>query len=338
MDPVIEIRDLRKTYGPKVAVDGVSLAVGRGEIVGVLGPNGAGKTTLVECLAGVRRADSGSVRVLGVDPQRDPAAVRARLGMQLQEATLPARLRVREALELYAAFYPRPADPAELMRLLGLTEKAGTAFGDLSGGQQQRLSIALALVGDPEIAVLDELTTGLDPQARRDTWGLIERVRDRGVTIVLVTHFMDEAERLCDRVVIVDRGRIVASGTPRGLVQGDGDRRALRMRLPSGTPAEVAAEVAALPEVHALTRVDSTGEIEVTGDGHVLPATILALSRHGVVPDDVRTLGRTLEDVFVAVTGADPSGAAPSQPPPSPHPGGPHPPSSHPTDHVEVRS
>src|SRR5690606_18590460 len=185
-----EISHLHKTYGDKVAVADVSLAVGRGEIFGLLGPNGAGKTTTVECLAGLRQAHAGTIRLFGADPQHDPRAVRERLGIQLQEAQLPPKLRVGEALELYASFYEHPADPAELLELLGLQDKRETAFADLSGGHQQRLSIALALIGNPEVAILDELTTGLDPQARRDTWALIERVRDTGVTIVLVTHFM----------------------------------------------------------------------------------------------------------------------------------------------------
>jgi ABC-2 type transport system ATP-binding protein len=304
VSPVIEIAHLFKTYGEKVAVADVSLTVGRGEIFAVLGRNGAGKTTVVECLAGLRQADGGTVRVLGVDPQRDPAAVRPRLGIQLQEARLPPRLRVREALELYASFYASPADPRELLGMLGLTEKQDTAFKDLSGGQQQRLSIALALVGSPEVAVLDELTTGLDPQARRDTWELIERVRDSGVTIVLVTHFMDEAERLADRVAILDRGWVVAEGTPAALVNGTDRRRTFRMRLPAGTPAGLAHALTRLPDVDTVAAVGA--ELEVTGGARVLPATILALAADDVVPDEIRTLSRSLEDVFVDVTGARP--------------------------------
>ncbi|MFC7405249.1 ABC transporter ATP-binding protein [Georgenia alba] len=301
---VIEITNLRKTYGEKVAVADVSLAVERGEIFGILGPNGAGKTTTVELLAGLRHADGGTVRVLGADPQSEPAAIRDRLGIQLQESRLPAKIRAREALELYASFYPDPADPNELLELLGLTEKAGTLFKDLSGGQQQRLSIALALVGNPEIAVLDELTTGLDPQARRDTWALIERVRDSGVTIVLVTHFMDEAERLADRLAIIDSGRVVAEGTPAELIAAGTDRRTFRMRLPADAPEDVLDVVAALPEVDAVTRV--AAEHEVTGGPRVLPDVVLALARRDVVPDEIRTVTRNLEDVFVEVTGSRP--------------------------------
>ena len=301
-DPVIEISHLRKTYGEKVAVADVSLTVSRGEIFGILGPNGAGKTTTVETLAGLRQADGGTVRVLGADPQSHPEAIRDRLGIQLQESRLPAKIRAREALELYASFYRDPADPAELLAMLGLTDKAETAFKDLSGGQQQRLSIALALVGNPEIAVLDELTTGLDPQARRDTWALIERVRDSGVTILLVTHFMDEAERLADRLAIIDDGRVVAEGTPTELIAARDDRRTFRMRLPEHTPADAVAAVRDLPQVEALTPIGD--EYEVTGGHRVLPDVVIALAHRDVVPDEIRTLTRSLEDVFVEVTGA----------------------------------
>lgn len=302
MEPVIEIRNLRKTYGDKVAVADVSLTIERGEIFGILGPNGAGKTTTVECLAGLRHADGGTVRLLGADPQRDPAAVRERVGIQLQESQLPPKLRVIEALHLYSSFYADPADPEELLELLGLQEKRDTPFADLSGGQQQRLSIALALVGNPEVAILDELTTGLDPQARRDTWSLIERVRDTGVTIVLVTHFMDEAERLCDRLAIIDDGQVVAEGTPVELIRASEEERAFRMRLPDGAPDGLVAALEALPEVTSVTTGD--GEYEVTGAHRVLPAVVLALAQREIVPDEIRTLSRSLEDVFVRVTGA----------------------------------
>lgn len=217
MTAMIEVRQLHKRYGDTVAVDDVSLTVDEGEIFGILGPNGAGKTTTVECVEGLRQPDGGTVRVLGLDPSRDRAEVTQVLGVQLQDARLPERLRVDEALDLYRAFYRDPADPGELLDALGLREVAGRRFGKLSGGQRQRLSIALALVGNPRVAVLDELTTGLDPRARREAWRLIEAVRARGVTIVLVTHFMDEAERLCDRVAVIDAGRVVAVDSPAAL-------------------------------------------------------------------------------------------------------------------------
>ncbi|WP_410587425.1 ABC transporter ATP-binding protein [Amycolatopsis sp. lyj-23] len=212
--PLIEVTDLRKCYGNRVAVDGVSFTVERGEIFGILGTNGAGKTTTVECLQGLRRADGGTISVLGLDPAADHVALTRRVGVQLQESRLPAKLRVREALELFASFYPDSADVDVLLDQLGLRDHARSYFGKLSGGQKQRVSIALALVGQPELAILDELTTGLDPHARRETWQLVEGVRATGVTVLLVTHFMDEAERLCDRVAIFDAGRVVATGTP----------------------------------------------------------------------------------------------------------------------------
>jgi ABC-2 type transport system ATP-binding protein len=212
--PLIEVTDLRKRYGSRVAVDGVSFTVERGEIFGILGTNGAGKTTTVECLQGLRQADGGTISVLGLDPATDRTALTRRVGVQLQESRLPAKLRVREALELFASFYPEPADIDVLLDQLDLHDHARSSFGKLSGGQKQRVSIALALVGQPELAILDELTTGLDPHARRETWRLVEGVRATGVTVLLVTHFMDEAERLCDRVAIFDAGRVVATGTP----------------------------------------------------------------------------------------------------------------------------
>ncbi|MFC3450398.1 ABC transporter ATP-binding protein [Amycolatopsis speibonae] len=212
--PLIEVTNLRKTYGEHVAVDDVSFHVEQGEIFGILGTNGAGKTTTVECLQGLRTPDSGSVSVLGLDPKADHAALKQRLGSQLQESRLPEKLKVQEALDLYASFYANPADPGDLLAKLGLTGQRNKYFGKLSGGQKQRVSIALALIGRPEVAVLDELTTGLDPHARRDTWKLVEGVRDTGVTVLLVTHFMDEAERLCDRLAVFDAGRVVATGSP----------------------------------------------------------------------------------------------------------------------------
>jgi ABC-2 type transport system ATP-binding protein len=219
MTPVIDVRHLYKRYGDTVAVDDVSFSVQPGEIFGILGPNGAGKTTTVECVEGLRAPDGGTISVLGLDPRRDRAELTQRVGVQLQDSQLPDRLRVAEALELNSAFYRTPADWRSLLEVLGLAAKARTPYGKLSGGQKQRLSIALALVGNPQVAVLDELTTGLDPQARRDTWELIEGVRDRGVTIVLVTHFMEEAERLCDRVALIDTGRVVAVDTPATLAE-----------------------------------------------------------------------------------------------------------------------
>ena len=303
MNAIIDVQHLTKRYGDTTAVADVSFAVQPGEIFGILGRNGAGKTTTVECLAGLRRADGGSIRVLGQDPGRDAAALRNQVGIQLQEARLPARLRVGEALNLYAAFYPDPADPRELADALGLTPQWRKPFGELSGGQQQRLSIALALVGNPRIAILDELTTGLDPQARRDTWELIREVRDRGVTVILVTHLMDEAEQLCDRLVIIDRGRVVASGRPTELV-GAPDQHFF-LRLPPGSDIEVMTDLLRLPEVGSIVAARGGG-YRIAGGLAALAATAQVLAERNVTPVELWTWRRTLEDVFLDVTGADP--------------------------------
>ena len=215
----IEVEGLSKRYGSKVAVDDVSFTVAEGEIFGLLGRNGAGKSTTVDCLAGLRAPDRGRIRVAGLDPRRDQHELRHLLGIQLQESALPYKLTVAEAMRLYASFYRNPADIAGLLDMLDLTEKRNTRYRKLSGGQKQRLSIALALIGRPRIAILDELTTGLDPVARRDTWAFVEDIRNQGVTIMLVTHFMTEAERLCDRVAILDHGRLAAIGTPAQLAR-----------------------------------------------------------------------------------------------------------------------
>jgi ABC-2 type transport system ATP-binding protein len=296
--PVIEVEHLHKRYGEKVAVDDVSFTVERGEIFGILGPNGAGKTTTVECLEGLRVPGGGTLSVLGLDPRRDKAELRQRLGIQLQESQLPDKLRVGEALDLYASFYRKPADQRELLATLGLEDKRNTAYKKLSGGQKQRLSIALALIGSPEVAVLDELTTGLDPQARRDTWDLIEAVRARGVTILLVTHFMEEAERLCDRLAVIDAGRVVAIDTPAGLVAGVDDEQVIRFR-PSA-PLDPAV-LEALPEVRRVER--RGGQRVVSGRGNVLHAVTSLLARMQVIAGDLRVEQASLDDAFVALTG-----------------------------------
>ena len=220
MDTVIEVTDLHKDYGDVTAVDEVSLSVSRGEVFGVVGPNGAGKTTTVECIAGLRRPDSGRVRVLGLDPVAQAAAVRARVGVQLQQAALPDRLRVGEAMRVFATAHDRLDQVDGLLADWGLEGKRKAAFATLSGGQRQRLFIALALLGEPQIVVLDELTTGLDPAARRETWALVRRLRAAGTTVVLVTHAMDEAEALCDRLAVIVAGRVAALGTPREVGAG----------------------------------------------------------------------------------------------------------------------
>ncbi|MFI7707216.1 ABC transporter ATP-binding protein [Nonomuraea sp. NPDC049480] len=295
---IIEVRNLRKQYPKHLAVDDVSFDVAEGEIFGILGPNGAGKTTTVECVGGLRAPDGGTVRVAGLDPRQDRDELRRVLGMQLQSAALPEKIKVWEALDLYASFYPDPADWTELMERVGLGDKRDTAFKKLSGGQRQRLSVALSLVGRPRVAVLDELTTGLDPQARRDTWELVEQIRQSGVTIVLVTHFMEEAERLCDRLALIDAGKVVATDTPAGLVaQVSGERR---VRFRPSAPVDDAV-LMALPEVHEVSR--SGDEITVSGSGDLAPAVTLALAQRQVVPRNLRTEQATLDDAFLAFTG-----------------------------------
>jgi ABC-2 type transport system ATP-binding protein len=255
----------------------------------------------VECIEGLRSPDGGSISVLGLDPQRDRAALRRVLGVQLQAGELPERLRVAEAVELFAAFYDDPADPAELIDRWGLAAKRDTAFKDLSGGQRQRLSIVLALVGRPRVAILDELTTGLDPQARRDTWAAIEQIRDEGVSVLLVTHIMEEAERLCDRIAVIDAGRVVALDSPAGLVAGLAGGQRLHFR-PSA-PIDDAA-LLRLPEVDSVVRRGD--RIVVAGSGELLTAVTSALARHGVVPAGLRVEQARLDDAVVALTARTP--------------------------------
>ncbi|MEU3271187.1 ABC transporter ATP-binding protein [Saccharomonospora sp. NPDC006951] len=295
---IIEVDNLVKRYGDHLVLNGVSFTVEQGEIFGILGPNGAGKTTTVECIEGLRTPDSGTVEVCGLDPQRDTTQLPESLGAQLQESELPDKLTVGEAMELHASFYRAPADWRELIEVLNLTGKIGTQFRRLSGGQKQRLSIALALVGNPRVAVLDELTTGLDPQARRDTWDLIESIRDRGTTILMVTHFMEEAERLCDRIAVIDSGRVVALDTPAGLISAVDERQRIRFR-PSA-PLDHAV-LAGLPEVHTVER--SGVQLVVTGTGNLLHAVTSVLARHHVVAGDLRVEQTSLDDAFVALTG-----------------------------------
>ena len=295
---VIEVKNLHKRYPQHVAVEDVSFEVSDGEIFGILGPNGAGKTTTVECVSGLRVPDGGTIRVAGIDPFQDRDALRRVLGAQLQSSALPEKLKVWEALDLYASFYPDPADWRELLERVGLGDKRDTPFGKLSGGQRQRLSVALALVGKPRIAVLDELTTGLDPQARRDTWELVEQVRDSGVTIVLVTHFMEEAQRLCDRIALIDGGRVVATGSPAELVARVGSEQRVRFR-PSAPVAD--SVLLGLPEVRGVSRSGET--VTVTGTGNLAHVVTLTLAQQQIIPGDLRIEQATLDDAFLALTG-----------------------------------
>ncbi len=295
--PVVEVEHLRKVYGQTVAVEDVSFTVGE-EIFGVLGPNGAGKTTTVECVIGMRHPDGGWLRVLGLDPQRQAAQLHAVVGVQLQFSAHPDKLRVGEVLNLYRSFYRRPADLTDLVDGLGLAGKLGAYYRSLSGGQRQRLSIALALIGSPRLAVLDEMTSGLDPQARRDTWDLIASVRDRGVTMLLVTHFMEEAERLCDRVALIDRGRIVATDTPAGLAGQVKGPKLVRF-TPSGPFDDRL--LLDLREVRSLEH--TARRVTVTGSADLVNAVILTLAAAGVVARDVELGASSLEDAFVELTG-----------------------------------
>ncbi len=298
---VVRVEELRKSYGPITAVDGISFEVYEGEIFGVVGPNGAGKTTALECIEGLRRPDSGRIEVLGLDHRRDEYELRERIGVQLQESALNARIKVWEALDLFAAFYRRSVPWRPLLDQLGLTEKMKAPFAKLSGGQKQRLFIALSLVNDPELVFLDELTTGLDPHARRSMWDLLLEIRKRGKTIVLSTHFMEEAERLCDRVAIIDRGRIVALDSPRNLVRGLGGDSRLSFTV------EGHCEIGLLNDLSSVTRVDAKGEqLTVYGSGSEMAAQVTgALATNGVRFRDLKTEQATLEDVFLALTGRE---------------------------------
>ena len=298
MTAVIEVTGLAKRYGRRAVVDEISFHVDQGEIFGILGPNGAGKTTAVECMEGLRRRDSGQVRILGLDPRTDGHRLHQRIGVQLQETQLPEKLKVWEALEMYASFYPNPADWRELLDRWGLAGQSGVGFAKLSGGQKQRLFIALALVGHPEVVFLDELTAGLDPGARRATWDLISQVRAQGVTVVLVSHFMDEVEELCDRVAILERGRIAALDTPAGLVDRAGGEYRVRFRPTAPLDEQ---SLAALPGVVSVTRRGA--QVDISGTGDFASAVTAELARRQVVVADLRIEGRSLDSAYVALTG-----------------------------------
>jgi ABC-2 type transport system ATP-binding protein len=296
---VIAVDRLRKTYGRVVAVQDLSFEVQAGEIFGVLGPNGAGKTTSVECIQGLRRPDAGDMRVLGLDPVTQAGELRQRIGSQLQDSALPGRLRVGEAIELFAAFAREPVEPDELLARWRLTGQRDQPYDTLSGGQRQRLFIALAFVNSPEVVFLDELTQGLDPQARRATWELIREIREGGTTVVLVTHFMDEAEHLCDRVAIIDGGRMVAMGTPQGLIDGLGLPSVVRF----STREEDLSWLEKLDVVESLTRQGDA--VDVRGHGPVLALVASELVPRGILPTNLRVERPTLEDAFLALTGGE---------------------------------
>jgi len=305
MDPALHIDGLRKSYDGTPAVDGLSLTVERGEIFGLIGPNGAGKTTTVECALGLRAPDAGAIRMLGLDPRAQGRRLRQRIGVQLQDAALPARLTVREAVRLFAALYDDAADPDRLLTTWGLADKRDAAFGDLSGGQQQRLFITLALINNPDLVVLDEISTGLDPDARRATRDLIRTIREQGTTVVLVTHFMDEAEALCDRVAMLVDGRRAALGTPAGLVEAHAPAARVQFTPPPDFDAGL------LDALDVVARVErSNGRITAYGHGPLLARVAQRLDDHGVTPPDLAHRRPTLDDVFSALAGSTPDDAA----------------------------
>jgi ABC-2 type transport system ATP-binding protein len=271
--------------------------VQKGEIFGIVGPNGAGKTTTVETLIGLRKPDGGTVHVLGFNPQTDAAKLQQRIGIQLQQAAIPNRMKVWEALDMYATFYDRTVPWEPLLAQWGLDEKRNAAFSKLSGGQKQRLFIALALLNNPEIVFLDELTTGLDPQARHATWDAVRAIRDQGKTVILVTHFMDEAEELADRVAIIDQGQVVALDTPQGLIDGLEGRSRVRFTSQNGFNPE------SLRPLSGVTQIEQQGEqIVVHGNGTLLVDVVLALSQQNVIPTDLHSERADLEDVFLSLT------------------------------------
>lgn len=300
MEPIIRVAHLQKRYGPALAVKDVSLEIFPGEIFGILGPNGAGKTTTVECLQGLRAPSGGEIRILGVDPVRHRDRLQGRIGSQLQESALPDRIKVWEALSLFASLHGSTTDWRHLMDEWGLSAKANTAFANLSGGQRQRLFVALALVNQPEVVFLDELTQGLDPVARRDAWASIRAIRERGATVVLVTHFMDEAEALCDRLAVVNAGEVVAIGSPhspQALLAG----RAAEVLVRFTTTAQDLAWLTSVDHVVAVAR--DGDRVEVRGSGPLLALVAFALVSHGIVPADLRVIQPSLEDIYFDLIG-----------------------------------
>ncbi len=300
-EPAIRVQNLVKRYGDFVAVNDVSFSIKKGEIFGIIGPNGAGKTTTVECISGLRVPDSGSISIFGLSPQKDRNKIRKFLGVQLQQTAMPPRLKVGEGVELFASFYSDPLDPNDLLESLGIKDIKNSMFKNLSGGQKQRLSIALALVGNPKIAILDELTTGLDPEARRETWALIEGVRDRGVTVILVTHFMDEAERLCDRLALINHGKLVVLDTPEAIAALAGGNR---VRFVPSQPVDDKI-LHTIPGVNGVERKERY--ITVTGTGDLAMSVINSLAKIGVHVSDIEARGGNLDDAFVKLTKEEPS-------------------------------
>ncbi len=300
MRPVIQVSGVRKTYGRIVAVDEASFEVNEGEIFGLIGPNGAGKTTTMECIEGLRKPDRGAIAVLGLDPFRQVYKLQDRIGVQLQQAQLQKRIKVWEAVDLWASLYrKKDVDGELLLEQLGLTDKRNSWFMNLSGGQKQRLFIALALINDPEVVFLDELTTGLDPQARRAIWELVRGIRERGKTVFLTTHLMEEAERLCDRVAIMEHGRIIDIDTPEGLVSRHCPERTVILETDDPSAAE---RFERIPGIESVTRHDK--RITIRGGSEDLVTEVIdCLSESRIRVTDFRTILPNLEDVFLKLTG-----------------------------------
>ena len=300
LSTVVEVKDLTKRYGNLIAVDGVSFSVEKGEVFGVLGPNGAGKTTTVEIIEGLRKPDSGEVRVCGIDALREPARIKDLIGVQLQATSLYDRIRVKEAVDLFGGYYRKAIPTATLLEEVSLTDKQGSYVDGLSGGQRQRLALALALVNDPGVVFLDEPTTGLDPQARRNVWSIIRNLQERGKTVILTTHYMEEAEQLCGRVAIMDLGKVIALDRPSALVAAAGLQSTI--------------ELAAVPETlrSALVEADLPGRISEDGDqmlvytakpSHVLKEVTRIAADRDIDLESISVRRATLEDVFLALTG-----------------------------------
>ena len=299
----LRVRNLRKTFKDVVAVDGLDLEVGAGECFGLLGPNGAGKTTTIEICEGLTEADSGEVELLGLRWDSGAAELRQRLGIQLQETQLADKVTVMETIRLFRSFFRNGPEPAEAIALVQLEEKVNSRVGGLSGGQKQRLALACALVGDPDFLFLDEPTTGLDPQARRQLWELIERFKLQGRTILLTTHYMDEAEQLCDRVAIMDHGKTIAQGTPRELITSIGVEHMVEFSVGGAAKALELDVLRRMDGVRDVRAENGTVQMQVTELHRAVPGLLEELARQGVSLTELRTHSATLEDVFVTLTG-----------------------------------
>jgi ABC-2 type transport system ATP-binding protein len=301
MKPVIQVRDLRRYYKEVKAVDGISFEVYEGTIFGAVGPNGAGKTTTIECIEGLRRPDSGIIRVLGLDPLKDRYAVQKQIGIKLQESGIYPRIKVREVLTLFSSFYPSPVDWRELLERFRLEGASNVCYEKLSGGQKKRLHIMLALIGNPKVLFLDEVTTGLDPQARHNTWDLIKGMRTQGRTIFLTTHYMEEAEELCDALCIIDHGKVIALDKPSKLIESLNAEKRISFTFQEPFDARFLKN---LPRVERIEKLDR--QIIIYGKGMELLTTVTnAIQREGLVFQDLQAKSSTLEDVFLALTGRE---------------------------------